>query len=148
MLVGAVFVFLAFAIVWKVFVKAGRPGWEGIVPIYNGWVLVTEICKLEPLIFILSLIPFVNLYAHWVMSQELAKKFGKSEGFGVGLFFLGIIFMAILAFGDAEYVGGRRRDDYYYDDDDEDERPRKKRRVDDDDDDDDRPRKKRRYDDE
>lgn len=146
-LVGGAFVFIAFAIIWKVFTKAGRPGWEGIVPFYNQWVLVTEICKLEPLIFILSLIPFANIYAQWVTCQALAKKFGKTDGFGVGLFFLGIIFMAILAFGDAEYVGGRRRDEYDFDDeDDEDDRPRKKRRYDDDEDDD-RPRKKRRYDD-
>jgi hypothetical protein len=87
-------------------------------------------CRQEPLWFFLAFIPIGNIIAAWVVSQELAKKFGKSEGFGIGLFFLGPIFLAILAFGDAEYRGGRRR---YDEDDDEDDhdRPRKKKRGDD-----------------
>jgi uncharacterized membrane protein YhaH (DUF805 family) len=133
---------VVFAILWKVFTKAGQPGWAALVPFYNHWILVTEICKKEPLWFILGFIPIANLVAGWVISQELAKKFGKSEAFGIGLFFLGPIFLAILAFGDAEYQGGgrrRRRDEY--DDEDFDDRPRKRRRDDDDDDDDDRGRR-------
>ena len=137
---------IVFAILWKVFTKAGQPGWAALVPFYNSWILVTEICKKEPLWFILSLIPFVNIIASWVISQELARKFGKSDAFGIGIFFLGPIFLAILAFGDAEYQGGRNKK---YDDDDDD-RPRKKRSRDDDYDDEDDappPRKKRRTDD-
>lgn len=154
-LVMFVLIFGFFAIVgWKVYTKAGRPGWEAVVPIYNTWIMVTEICKLEPLWFILTLVPLANIVAAWKISMELAKKFGKSEGFGIGLFLLSPIFFAILAFGDARYQGrGRRRDDYYDDDEDEDEeeeRPRRRRSRDDEDDDDDRPRKRRSrdYDDE
>ncbi len=105
---GVVFI-LSILIGWKIFTKAGRPGWESIVPFYSGWILITEICKLEPKWFILALIPFVNIVAGWVICMELAKKFGKSETFGIGLFFLGPIFSAILAFGDAEYQGGRKK---------------------------------------
>lgn len=94
-----------FVIQWKVFTKAGRPGWESLVPIYNAWILITEICKMEPKWFIFSLIPILNLYAGWMITQELARKFGKSEGFGMGLFFLTPIFLAMLAFGDAQYQG-------------------------------------------
>ena len=36
---------------------------------------------------------------------KLAKAFGKSGGFAVGLIFLSIIFYCILAFGDAQYIG-------------------------------------------
>jgi hypothetical protein len=140
---------VVFAIVigWKVFEKAGRPGWECLVPIYSHWVLVVEICKKEPLWFFLAFVPIGNIIASWVLMQELAKKFGKSEGFGIGLFFLAPVFMAILAFDDSRYrAGGRKRyADDYDDEDDEDDRPRRKRRDDyDDDDDDDRPRKKKR----
>lgn len=130
---------IIFVIQWKLFTKAGRPGWESLVPIYNTWILVTEVCKKEPLWFILSLIPFVNIVAAWVICQELAKKFGKTEGFGIGLFFLTPIFMAILAFGDAEYIGNRKKRREYAgdfddedDDDDDDDRPRKKKKRNDD----------------
>lgn len=146
--IGMLFlVVLTIVIGWKIFEKAGRPGWESIIPIYSHWVVVVEICKKEPLWFFLEFIPIVNIVATWILCQELAKKFGKSEGFGVGLFFLGPIFAAILAFGDAEYQDGRRRryaDDY----DDDYDRPRRKKKRDDDDDDDedDRPRKKKRDD--
>ena len=146
-IVFLIFIVLTFAILWKVFTKAGQPGWAALVPIYNHYLLVTEICKKEILWFILAFIPIANIIAAWVISQELAKKFGKSEAFGIGLFFLGPIFFAILAFGDAEYEGGRSRK---YDlDEDDDDRPRKKRSRDDDDEDEDEPprRKKRRTDD-
>ena len=141
-LVFLVFFVLIVAIMWKVFAKAGQPGWAALVPFYNSWILITEICKKEPLWFILSLFPFVNIIASWVICQELARKFGKSDAFGIGLFFLGPIFLAMLAFGDARYEGGRSK---RYDDDDDD-RPRKRSRddEDDDEDEDDRPRRKKR----
>lgn len=130
---------------WKVFTKAGQPGWAAIVPFYNTWILVTEICKKEVLWFILMLIPFVSIIAWWVICAETARKFGKSDMFGIGLFFLPFIFWPMLGFGDARYQGRSRSRDY--DDDEEEERPRKRRSRDDDDDDDDRPRKRRRSDD-
>jgi hypothetical protein len=150
-LVFVLFFVIMVAIGWKIFTKAGQPGWAAIVPIYNTWVLVTEICKKEPLWFILTLVPIANIVASWVICQELARKFGKSDAFGIGLFFLGPIFGAMLAFGDAEYRGrrgGRSRaiDDY---DDEEDDRPRKRSARDEDDEDDapPPPRKKKRRDD-
>lgn len=146
-------VLVVFAVMWKVFTKAGQPGWAALIPFYNTWILVTEICKKEPLWFILSLIPLVNIVASWVICMELARKFGKSDAFGIGLFFLAPIFLAILAFGDAEYQGGRRRS-RYDDEDDYDDRPRRQKRSrprdedeDDDDDDDDRGRGRARRDD-
>ncbi|AMV29454.1 hypothetical protein VT84_33985 [Gemmata sp. SH-PL17] len=102
-------IFVLFAIQWKIFTKAGQPGWAALVPFYNQWILVTEICKKEPLWFILFFVPIGNIVAAWVVCMELAKKFGKTETFGIGLFFLSPIFMAILAFGDAEYQGGRKK---------------------------------------
>jgi hypothetical protein len=137
---------VVFLIMWKVYTKAGRPGWEAIVPIYNSWILVTEICKLEPLWFFLQFVPIANIISAWKVSQELAKKFGKSDAFGIGLFLLAPIFLAMLAFGDARYQGGRSKgrslDDDEDDEDEEDDRPRRSsRRDDDEDEDDDRPRR-------
>lgn len=133
---------------WKIFDKAGRPGWEGIIPIYNHWLLVTEICKLEPMWFFLAFVPIGNIIAAWVVSQETAKKFGKTEGFGYGLFFLPFVFYPILAFGSARYVSKKKKK--YYDDEDEEdeedeeeeERPRSKTRRDEEEDE--RPQKRRR----
>jgi hypothetical protein len=95
------------AAMWKVFEKAGQPGWAAIVPFYNMYVLVTQIAKKEILWFILLFIPLVNIVIAVLVAIEVAKKFGKSELFGVGLAFLGFIFYPILAFGDAQYEGGR-----------------------------------------
>jgi hypothetical protein len=135
---------LIFAIMWKVFTKAGQPGWAALIPIYNNYILVTEICKKEILWFILGFIPIGNIIAAWVICMELARKFGKSDAFGIGIFFLGPVFLAILAFGDAEYEGGRRRRSDYDDEEDEDDRPRRRSRRDEDDDDDDAPPRRRR----
>lgn len=99
---------------WKVFEKAGQPGWAAIVPFYNVYILTCEIAKKEILWFILMFIPLVNIVASVLVSIEVAKKFGKSEAFGVGLAFLGFIFYPMLAFSDAQYQGGgrsRARDD-------------------------------------
>jgi hypothetical protein len=40
-----------------------------------------------------------------ILDIKIAKGFGKSAGFGVGLFFLYPIFLGILAWGSAQYLG-------------------------------------------
>lgn len=84
---------------WKVFTKAGKPGWASIIPIYNFWVFF-EIAG-RPGWW--CLIPLFNLVMLFVIPFDLARKFGKSGAFGAGLLFLGVIFYPILAFGDAQY---------------------------------------------
>ena len=102
-LVIAILVFLI-ASIWKVFVKAGQPGWAAIVPIYNVVVMLRIVGR--PLWWIvLFFIPLVNLVIGIILHIDLAKSFGKSAGFGVGLALLGFIFFPILGFGDARYVG-------------------------------------------
>ena len=89
---------------WKVFTKAGKPGWAVLIPIYNVWVLYTIICNRGTAMFRL-LIPIYSIY--WMIKSDikLAHAYGKSTGFGVGLIFLAPIFMCILGFGDAKYEG-------------------------------------------
>jgi hypothetical protein len=89
---------------WKVFTKAGHPGWAFIIPIYNLYIL----CKIvgRPWWWILlMLIPIVNFIVAIILSIDLAKSFGKGVGFGIGLALLGIIFWPILGFGSAQYQG-------------------------------------------
>lgn len=82
---------------WKVFKKAGKEGWEAIIPVYNNIVLI-EITGLPMWYIALLFIPFANIYATVRIYLELAYRFNKDTGFGVGLFFLTPIFLGILAF--------------------------------------------------
>ncbi|MCX6552576.1 MAG: DUF5684 domain-containing protein [Acidobacteria bacterium] len=101
-LVWLAVVVVVIASVWKVFTKAGEPGWAAIVPIYNIIVMLKIAGK--PLWWILLLlIPFVNIIIGILVLIALAKNFGKGAGFGVGLAVLGIIFFPILGFGDAKF---------------------------------------------
>ena len=96
---------------WKVFVKAGRPGWAAIIPIYNGWVFFEISGKPGWWVFfgfLGGIIPIVGAIPIAVLgllaSMELAKRFGKDTVFGVVLLWLfSFIGLPILAFGDAKY---------------------------------------------
>lgn len=89
---------------WKVFVKAGKPGWACLVPIYNIIVMLQIVGR--PLWWlVLLLIPFVNFVVLIIISIDMAKSFGKGTGYGIGLAFLGAIFYPMLGFGDAKYQG-------------------------------------------
>lgn len=89
---------------WKIYTKAGKPGWAVIIPIYNAIVLLEIVDK--PLWWIiLMLIPLVNVIISIIVTVELAKKFGQSVGFAIGLILLPIIFYPILGFGGAKYSG-------------------------------------------
>jgi hypothetical protein len=90
------------ASIWKVYEKAGKPGWAALVPIYNIIVLL-EIVKKPVWWIVLLIIPIANIIVLIIIYMQLAKSFGKSSGFGLGLVFLGFIFLPILAFGDAQY---------------------------------------------
>ena len=103
MLVGLAFTLLILAFMWwKVFVKAGKPGWASIIPIYNLFVL-SEIAGKPAWWGILLCIPGLGFIFFIIVSIALAKKFGKDTLYGLGLAFLGIIFFPILGFGSATY---------------------------------------------
>ena len=89
---------------WKIFTKAGKPGWASIIPIYN---LVVELEIIgRPIWWILLMfIPLVNIVIAIMLVNDLAKVFGKSTGFTFGLIFLPFIFYLILGFGKASYLG-------------------------------------------
>ncbi len=95
---------LMIASMWTIFSKAGKPGWASIVPIYNLIVLL-EIVGKPWWWLLLMLIPIVNIVILIIVWHNLSLSFGKGGGFTVGLILLSIIFLPILAFGDAKYVG-------------------------------------------
>lgn len=88
--------------IWKVFEKAGQPGWAAIVPFYNVYVML-QIANKPTWWLILFFIPIANIIVAILVSIGIAEKFGKSSGFGIGLALLGFIFYPMLGFGDAQY---------------------------------------------
>jgi hypothetical protein len=89
---------------WRLFTKAGQPGWAAIVPIYNAWVLLKIVGRPDWWL-ILFFIPFVNIIFAIIVINDLSKSFGHDAGFTVGLVLLGFIFFPILAFGQSRYIG-------------------------------------------
>jgi hypothetical protein len=91
---------------WFLFEKAGEPGWAAIIPIYN-YLIVIKIAGKPWWFLLLFLIPIVNIVIYIIVLNGLSKSFGKDAGFTVGLFFLRFIFLPILGFGSAQYVGDK-----------------------------------------
>ena len=104
LVIGLLVAVIAIVAMWKIYTKAGKPGWASIVPLYNLYVLF-EVAGYNGWMFLLMCIPFVNFIMMILLFVKLAKAFGKSGGFAVGLIFLPFIFLLILAFGSAQYVG-------------------------------------------
>jgi hypothetical protein len=104
MIIELAIVVAALAGLWKTFEKMGKPGWNGIIPIYN-IILILEVVGKPIWWIVLFFIPIVNLVVAILVLIAFAAKFGKGPGFGVGLALLGFIFFPILGFGDAQYSG-------------------------------------------
>ncbi len=106
-LFGVALIFIAAG--WRLFSKAGQPGWAVLIPFYNLY-LYTQIIRRPKwwiLLYFLGAIPFLGalgvLFLSVIDSIRLAKVFGRSTEFGVGLILLNIVFIAILAFGKSDY---------------------------------------------
>jgi hypothetical protein len=87
---------------WKVFVKAGHPGWGCVIPIYNLYCLV-KIAGKPGWWFLLHFVPLVNIVIAVLVALGISRNFGKGDLFALGLFFLPFIFYPILGFGGATY---------------------------------------------
>lgn len=86
---------------WRIFEKAGQPGWAALIPFYNAYILSKIVGKPE-WFTIVFMIPYLHI---WGLNM-LSKSFGKDTGFTIGLVFLYPIFIPILAFDPGiVYVG-------------------------------------------
>ncbi len=91
---------------WRLYQRAGRPGWAAIVPIFSQYTLCEVVGR--PVWWLIWLfIPYVNVVFWLIFAIDLARSFGKSTGFGVGLWLLPIVFLPILGYGSAPYLGPR-----------------------------------------
>ncbi|HRO75694.1 MAG TPA: DUF5684 domain-containing protein [Crocinitomicaceae bacterium] len=107
--IGILVVYLAIIVFmiaaqWKIFAKAGKPGWACLVPIYNIIVLL-EIVGKPTWWIILMLIPLVNFIVLIIVMHQTSLSFGKDTGFTIGMILLPFVFFPILGFGSAQYVG-------------------------------------------
>ncbi len=88
---------------WRVFEKAGRPGWAAIIPIYNTVVLLQIIGKPIWWVVILYLVPVVYIVLYYFVYDALAQRFGRDSLFSFGLWLAPFIFLLILGFDSSEY---------------------------------------------
>ena len=102
--VWCAFMLLMLIALWKVFTKAGQPGWAILIPIYNLYIMC-KIAGRPGWWLLLMLIPFVNLIIMIILYVDIAKSFGKGVGFAIGMLFLPFIFFPVLGFGSAQYQG-------------------------------------------
>ena len=100
-----VLIALALAGWWKIFAKAGKPGWAALIPIYN-LIVMLQIAGRPIWWLVLLFIPFINLVILVLVCIELVARFGKGPLFGVGLALFSFIFASMLGFSDATYRGG------------------------------------------
>ena len=108
---GSALVYLSLAITvativatWRIYDKAGEHGWASLIPIYAQYVLY-RITWGNGWLFLLLLVPVVNVIVGIITLVKLAKSFGYGGGFACGLIFLNTIFMLILGFGSSRYMG-------------------------------------------
>lgn len=98
---------------WQVFKKAGKTPWVALIPIFSFITLLDIIEK--PKFWVIGLFfPLIVYVLYFVVYIALAKKFEKNAAFGVGMTILPFIFLPMLAFGDAQYLGQKEK---FYDDD-------------------------------
>lgn len=91
-----------FASYWRLYEKAGRQGWEGIIPFYNTYIMLEIIGRPTYWLFLLF-VPILNIFIAFRMLDLFVKGFGKDSIFAVACILLPIIFIPSLAFSEAEF---------------------------------------------
>ncbi len=110
--IAAVFVLFYLAIFvmfiigyWKVFTKLGLPGWMGIIPFVNIYMIFKARGEHEPVVFlILCMIPCVNIIGMWFLASDTAEMFGKEIGWKIFLFLIPGVSHLVLGLGDSTAV--------------------------------------------
>jgi hypothetical protein len=88
---------------WRMYEKAGQAGWVSFIPILNLLGLLKMIGK--PFWWIVLYVPPLTPFTHFVVTVMVARRFGKSALFGVGLYFLPMFFLPLIGLGGARYLG-------------------------------------------
>jgi hypothetical protein len=104
-LIGAILAVISIISLWKLFVKAGKPGWAALVPIYNIVVMLEIVGRPVWWVF-LYFVPVVSLVASVIVTLDFAKSYGKDLVFGILMILFPVPMYPILAFSKStQYVG-------------------------------------------
>lgn len=89
---------------WRLHSKAGQPGWIGLVPVLN--VLGELKMAGKPYWWaLLFWVPVIGLVMRVIRKVGVARSFGESALFGLGLCFLPMFFEPMIGLGSARYRG-------------------------------------------
>ncbi len=112
---------------WRIYTKAGQPGWASLVPFYNdyisykifwgcGWLFLVPLVLscLEGIQYIGTIFYLICLVLYGATQYKKSVSFGHGIPFAVGLFLCPTIFEMILAFSD-DYYRGVPQDGFSYD---------------------------------
>ena len=73
-----ILVLISFAGLYKIFEKAGMPGWKGLIPVYNFWEL-GKLINRPKWWGLIMIVPGVNLIMYGVYGFQLARAFKKRQ---------------------------------------------------------------------
>lgn len=117
---------LTLAAGWKMFEKAGEPGWKSFIPFYNEYTVykfswntmifwINFICvvlsrllsnsDMGLLVLIAGVLNLLSAVLYVGISYKLAQSFGQGVAFTIGLIILRPVFILMLGFGSADYIG-------------------------------------------
>ena len=111
--IGIIGVYLAG--LWQLFKKAGRQGWEAIIPFYNTWVLaeISGVAWWYALIIILSnfgilsdsdlgsILSLASIVANFFICYNLSKKFHQEVGMAILMAIFPIVVMPLMGFSNS-----------------------------------------------
>jgi hypothetical protein len=102
MIVALAIAVFSIAGLWKMFGKAGRPGWAAIIPIYNTYVLL-KVAGMSGWWLLGFFVPFLNIFVALYLWWKVSEAYGHGFGYFLGLWFLTPIFLMMLGFGKSQY---------------------------------------------
>ncbi len=103
-IVAAVIGIFALVVGWRFYRRGCCPGWACLVPFYNLYCYF-KIAYGNGWLFLLTLVPIVNVVMLIATPFLLAKGYGKGFFFGLGFLLFPFFFQAVIAFGDLYYCG-------------------------------------------
>ena len=89
---------------WRIFSKAGEPGWMSLIPILNVYKLFEIACG-SGWKMVFMFVPFLNFIYGIIIVNKLVKSFGYGLPVTLLYFIATPVAMLILAFGNNEYEG-------------------------------------------
>ena len=81
LLIALLLVILPSVGLYKLFIRAGRPGWQAFIPFYNTWVML-EVAKKPKWWFFAQFVPIAGWFFSLVILIEFIKLFNKGIAAG------------------------------------------------------------------